>query len=204
MKTQEVDVQGMMISIPAYYQKLNSMPDDPEGSVSYGAQTEHAECFSLLFPIAASQAMPRDKEAVIVGIRQCLGEDQGLIQVEATENYVYSIVKTLKQPKGVQYVLTYHRFYTNSILDVQAFFDESGIAGIRDTMVYEFCRRENIVGSDEDPFMGWAQDPYDKNVRHGALMNLSEHEIYDDKFVGFPLSMCREFIRALNTAPSLK
>ena len=197
MSTQKVDVNGMVISIPAYYQKLNSMPDDPEGSVSYGVQTENAECFALLFPIAASQAMPRNREAVIAGIRQCLGEDQGIIQVEATDNYVYSIVKTLKQPSDVQYVLTYQRFYQNSVLNVQAFFDESGTTGIRDSMVYEFCRRENIVGSDDDPFMGWAQDPYDSNIRHGALMNISEQDQFDDKFVGFPLSMCREFIRAL-------
>ncbi len=45
--------------------------------------------------------------------------------------------------------------------------------------------------------MGWAQDPYDKNIKHGALMNISEQEKFDDKFFGFPLSMCREFIKAL-------
>lgn len=28
-------------------------------------------------------------------------------------------------------------------------------------------------------------------------MNLSEQEMYDDKFPGFPLSMCRELVRAL-------
>jgi len=197
MNTQKIDVSGMLITIPAYYQKWNSMPEDPPDSVSYGVQTENSMCFVLIFPIAASQAMPRDQKTVIDGIRQCLGENQGLIQVEATEDYVYSIVKTLQQPHGVQYCLTYHRFYQNSILHVHAFFDEAGMTGIRDSMVYEYCRKENIVGSDDDPFMGWSQDPYDKNIKHGALMNISEQEKFDDKFVGFPLSMCREFIRAL-------
>lgn len=69
-----------------------------------------------------------------------------MIQVEASEDYVYSIVKSMKEPSGVQYILTYQKFYPGFILNIQAYFDEIGTTGIRDSMVYEQCRRENLVG----------------------------------------------------------
>ena len=52
--------------------------------------------------------------------------------------------------------------------------------------------------TEDDPFVGWAKDPYDDTIREGALMNLSEREEFDEQFPGFPLSMCREFVRTVN------
>lgn len=197
MESQNVTINGTTISIPEYYQKVDSMPDDPEGSVPYMVQTGNAMCFALIFPVDESKSLPRTKESLISGIRQFLGEKQGLIQVEAAEDYVYSIVKTLREPSGVQYILTYQRFFPEFVLNIQAFFEEIGTTGIRDSVGYEMCRRQNLVGTEEDPFAGWAKDPYDESIRDGALMNLSEREEFDEQFPGFPLSMCREFVRAL-------
>ncbi len=197
MESQNVTINGTTISIPEYYQKVDSMPDDPEGSVPYMVQTGNAMCFALIFPVDESKSLPRTKESLISGIRQFLGENQGLIQVEAAEDYVYSIVKTLREPSGVQYILTYQRFFPEFVLNIQAFFEEIGTTGIRDSVGYEMCRRQNLVGTEEDPFAGWAKDPYDESIRDGALMNLSEREEFDEQFPGFPLSMCREFVRAL-------
>ena len=194
---QEIQINGKTIYIPDYYQRVDSMPDDPEESMPYMVQTENATCFALMFPVDESQSLPRTQEDLIAGIRQFLGENQGLIEVVAESDYVYSIVKTLKQPSGVQYVLTYQKFYPEFIHNIQAFFEETGVTGIRDNVVYEMCRRQDSVGTDEDPFSGWTQDPYDANVKTGALMNISEQEKFDEKFPGFPLSMCREFVRSL-------
>ncbi len=83
------------------------------------------------------------------------------------------------------------------ILDVQAYFEEVGMTGERDTVVYDLCRRQGLVGNEDDPFAGWTRDPYDDSITEGALMNLSEQEQFDEYFPGFPLSMCREFVRAL-------
>ncbi|MBP3804013.1 MAG: hypothetical protein J6I76_08965 [Oribacterium sp.] len=138
---QEIQINGKTISIPDYYQRVDSMPDDPEGSLPYMVQTENATCFALMFPVDGSQSLPRTQEELIAGIRQFLGENQGLIEVVAEPDYVYSIVKTLKQPSGVQYVLTYQKFYPEFILNIQAFFEETGMTGIRDNVVYEMCRR---------------------------------------------------------------
>ena len=197
MDIQELHVNGKSVSIPKYYQRVDSMPDDPEGSLPYMVQTENAACFALIFPVDESQSLPRTQDELIAGIRQFLGENQGLIEAIAETDYVFSIVKTLKQPSGVQYVLTYQKFYPEFILNIQAFFEETGMTGIRDNVVYEMCCRQNIVGPEDDPFSGWTQDPYDANVKTGALMNISEQKQFDEKFPGFPLSMCREFVRTL-------
>ena len=197
MKYQNVTINGKTIAIPDYYQMVDSMPDDPIDSVPYMVQTDNAMCFALLFPGDESKSLPRTKDSLIKGIRQFLGDNQGLIQVEAAEDYVYSIVKTLKEPSGVQYNLTYQRFFPEFILNIQAFFDEIGTIGLRDSVAYEICCRQNLVGTADDPLAGWTKDPYDETIRNGALMNLSEQECFDEQFPGFPLSMCREFVRAV-------
>ena len=197
MNTQKISINGDTILIPGYYQKVDSMPEDPVNSVPYMFQTENAMCFALIFPVDESKSLPRTRDSLIVGIRSFLGENQGLIQVEASENYVYSIVKSMKEPSGVQYILTYQKFYPGFILNIQAYFDEIGTTGIRDSMVYEQCRRENLVGKGDNPFEGWFKDPYDETIREGALMNLSEMERFDAQFPGFPLTLCREFIRTI-------
>lgn len=56
---------------------------------------------------------------------------------------------------------------------------------------------ENLIGDEKNPLAGWTKDPYDENVKTGALMNVSEQEQFDEKFPGFPLSMCREFIKCV-------
>ena len=72
------------------------------------------------------------------------------------------------------------------------------MTGIRDTMVYALCRNEGLLGNDdENPLEGWAKDPYDPSITTGALMNFSEQEQFDEKFPGFPPSMCREFINCV-------
>ena len=41
MKYQKVTINGKTIFIPDYYHKVDSMPDDPEGSVPYMVQTHN-------------------------------------------------------------------------------------------------------------------------------------------------------------------
>ncbi len=119
--------------------------------------------------------------------------------METADDHVYSIVKTLNEPSGVQYILTYQKFYPEFILNIQAFFEEIGTTGMRDSLVYGWCRKQNLVGTDADPLAGWTKDPYDETIGEGALMNLSEQEQFDEQFPGFPLTMCREFISTLDS-----
>ena len=173
------------------------MPDDPKDSTPYMFQTENATCLALLYPINEKDSLLRNKTSLITGIRRYLSDDQGLIQVETETDYVYSIVKSLKEGSGVQYILTFQRFLPDFVLNVQAFFEEAGTTGIRESVVYELCCRNGLVGTDDDPLAGWAYDPYDEGISMGALMNLSESEQFDALFPGFPLTLCREFVHAL-------
>ena len=83
MNTQMITVKGRTITIPDYYQRVNSMPGDPENSIPFMVQTGNALCFALIFPLDESKSLPRTKDSLIAGIRPCLNEKQGLIQVEA-------------------------------------------------------------------------------------------------------------------------
>ena len=197
MKKKAISINGEKLFIPEYYQKVDSMPGDPENSVPYEVQTENAGCIAFISAIDYSMQLPREKEELIDGIRSFLAENQGLIKVEVGEDYVYSIVKNLREPSGVQYILTYQRFCKDFILNVQAFFEEAGMTGIRDSMVYALCRKEGLFGDEENPFVGWTQDPYDSGITVGALMNISEKEEYDELFPGFPLSLCRELVKCI-------
>ena len=58
-------------------------------------------------------------------------------------------------------------------------------------------RKDNPIVNVNDPFEGWSKDPYDENITTGVLMNQSEKEEYDEMFPGFPLTMCREFVRCI-------
>ena len=172
------------------------MPDDPEGSEPYMAQTDTAGIFVMLFPIPAQNSMPYDNaQAVIDGIHSALGEDQGLIEVDTGETgkgrrYIYSIVKTLKQPSGVQYTLTMHVEYANHTECVQGFFDEINTTGLRDSAVLS-----SFLGESGGDMTGWFCDPYDPEYKKGVPMNASEQKELDTHFPDHPLSKARELIR---------
>lgn len=193
----KVKVNGVEIIIPDYYQQVDSVPEDPENSIPFATHTDHARCFVLITSVDYSKSLPRTQEDLIDGIREYLNDKQGFIKVETGNDYVYSIIKNLKEPSGVQYTLTYQKFCKDFIINIQGFFEEAGMTGFRDSTVFSILKNENIFGNDEDPFMGWAQDPYDESITSGARMNLSEKEEFDEKFPEFPLPLCREFINTV-------
>ncbi|MBR2295083.1 MAG: hypothetical protein IJ869_04915 [Clostridiales bacterium] len=193
----ELTIDDMKINIPDGYREIKPLPEDPEGSVPLVMQTDNALCFVLVHPTDMSGALPGDKKELIEGIRQFMSPDQGIVAAECGKDHVYSIVKTRKSPDGVQYILTFQKFIGDRIVNVRGCFEEQGITGMRDNLIFGMCRSQGLIGSEEDPMKGWASDPYDKDITAGFLMNLSEQEMFDDKFPGFPLTMCREFIRKI-------
>ncbi|WP_133122370.1 hypothetical protein [Bifidobacterium simiarum] len=194
MDMQNIEVGNLTVSIPVEYARLNRMPDDPPQMVAYATQTEQADCVMFLQPIPAEHAMPfNDERAVINGIHQSLADDQGLIEVvsgttDAKRNVIWSIVKTVSRTEGAQYGLTLHLAYPESVLQVQAFANETGITGMRDAQIYELARKRGRV---DEQGRGWTRDPYDDDYRRGILMNLSEDDQFDDAFPDHPLSVIR-------------
>jgi hypothetical protein len=185
--------------IPADYQKLDPLPEDPEGCVSYGKQTESALCMVSIYPIDVEDAMDfNDTEALINGIHHTLAENQALIEVENGRRasgfpYIYSIVKTYNgEEEGVGYtlVLDFLLRPNSSVVRVQGFFQEYGITGVRDATV--FARLSQDKGFSED---SWCFDPYDPDSQASYMMNQSERAEYDELFPDHPLTQCRMLIR---------
>lgn len=199
---QDITIAENTIEIPAYYQQVDSMPEDPKDSIPLMVQTDSAMCFAIVHPIGPDERMPYDQLAVINGIRDALADNQGIIEVEADASsnrpYIYSIVKDLKNedgmPMGVQYILTMDIGTSDGAFLVQGFFDEIGTTGMRDTLIGSMLKSEGKIGQHLE---GWMRDPYDPEWSFGMPMNLSEQRCYDEMFPTHPLSMARALIDCL-------
>ena len=182
--------------VPDDYQKLKALPEDPDGCITYGKQTEGALCLVSFFPINLSEAMDfNGKEDLIHGIHRTLAKHQALIEVDAGQldsgkPFIYSVIKT-KQENGVQYFLLMHIKERGFVTAVKAFFDEMGTTGVRDVMIYEAYRRKWPDFSMNE----WCRDPYVEGYQADFLMNLSEQEQFDEYFPQHPLTQCRQLIR---------
>lgn len=186
--------------VPADYQKLDPLPEDPEGCVSYGKQTDNALCMVSIYPIDPEDAMDfNDKKALIDGIHHTLAENQALIEVENGRRtsgfpYIYSIVKTYNgEEEGVGYtlVLDFPIPASKTVVRVRGFFQEYGITGVRDATVFAHLSQEDKDFSEDT----WFFDPYVPDNQASYKMNLSEKAEYDDLFPDHPLSQCRMLIR---------
>lgn len=193
-ESQKVYIAGYEYDIPFYYQSIKALPGDPPGAVPFAVATPYAQCFFLGYEIKKEEMIPSRQDALIDGIRQFLSERQGIIECDSNGIMSYSIVKTLSEPHGVQYTLTFQEIVEDKIIFIQGSFEEDGQTGMRDTIVYGLMRENNQVGTEENPFEGWAKDPYDENVTTGALMNMSELRQFDSEFPGTPLMICRELL----------
>ncbi|MBR4737835.1 MAG: hypothetical protein IK051_09245 [Rhodocyclaceae bacterium] len=201
MESKTVTIGTMQFAIPEYFQQVDSTPDAPPQSVPFMTKSENALCLVIAYPIPPEFSMPLDSEVLASLMYDEIDKNQGLIQVGAGKDHVFGIVKALKPEGGIQYILALERHYDeDTILRIQGFFDEEGITGLRDTTVYELCRREGTVGSEDDPFCGWREELYDDSYAVEAQKNLSEEEKYDEMFPAHPLSMCRAFVRTVTSS----
>lgn len=187
------------INLPNDYVKIDTLPEDPKDSETYAVQTNSFSAYIMTFPISNERAMPFDNtEAIIQGIHKALGDEQGLIEVKngvthKSSPYVYSIVKSHKQPSGMQYILALDIKEENRVTHIQGYFDEMGVTGQRDALVLNLLVNEGKL--DFPPTSGWMEDPYDKTYDKGIPMNMSEKEEYDKMFPDHPLSQLRAVVR---------
>ena len=193
-ETQKINICGCDYSIPAYYEHIEALPDDPKGAEPFAVATPNAQCFFIGYEIPKEQMMPVDQLVLLAGIRQFLGGNQGIIECEVKGNCAYSIVKTLDEHSGVQYTLTFQEIVDGQVIFLQGSFEEAGTTGIRDAVVFELLRQNNQLGTEDNPLEGWVRDPYDESVTTGALMNASELREFDSEFPGTALMVCRELV----------
>lgn len=181
------------------YQSVDRLPEDPEGSLLFGSATSNTIAICQVWEIDESKAMDLDSQALVNGIHNSLDPNQALIEVGCDKSlsghdYIYSIVKTLKEPNGVQYFVLCHYWSDDSVLNFQGFFDEVGTTGTRDSMIYSSLLQQH---SYEEIQNKWWFDPYDNNFKHQTLMNLSEKKELDEYFPEHPLSLARAFIEKI-------
>lgn len=193
-------LSGKSFSIPGDFLKAKPLPDDPPGSIVFEKDTPDATNILMFFFIEKSEALPfEDREGLIDSLHHCLGENQGIIAVktgktDAGVSFVYTIVKNLKQPSGVQYILTLQFDLGSMALNLHGYFDEEGVTGARDAAVFEYAMQKGIISSQDKS--KWCADPYSPDFRSGALMNLAEQEELDESFPAHPLSELRRFVSA--------
>lgn len=196
----ELAARAQDLLFPDAYQLLDALPDDAEGSLHYAMRSDSGAAFIAVEEVSRKDAMPFGQPGqVIAGIHRALGIDQGLIEVEGGScpsgvRWIESIVKTSCEPSGVQYCLTLHLEREYGALQVQGFFEELGVTGMRDAAVFSQMRGRAELGSDLE---GWMCDPYDPKRTAGLLMNRSELRKYDAMFPGHPLSMARALVAQL-------
>lgn len=196
MEKKKVQVQADTLYIPEEYQTMELGANAPQGAAGYAITTDNAYGYVLIMTQDLSKSLPREQEDLVKGIRHYLKENQGLVEVVTGDDYVYSIVKTLRDPVGVEYLMTYHKYFDDHILVAQAYFTETGMTGIRESMVGVILANKGVLKLGE-PDNGWNFDPYDPDIKTGARMNLSEKREYDAMFPGFPLSECRRLIKSI-------
>jgi len=131
----------------------------------------------------------------------------GLLAAELYQAQEFDVIKTIfkfpRQPKGMQYLgsLTLPFSTCSFVLKVHAI--EAGMTGFRDAMVAD----ELLRGGNFD-LADWDCDPYDKELKTGLLMNLSEAEKYDVKYPDHPLSIVRDLLNRIEKGfqadPALK
>lgn len=198
-----VTVGDATISIPDFYQVVESMPDDPPASVPVMTQTSMGTDFALFYPMPSEYAMPYEGvQDVIDDIHASLAENQGLVQVangrtDHSRSFIFSIVKTRVGEHGLQYVLTLDVDADGYAIRVQGFFDEGPTTGIRAAATYSMLREQGMVAAD----MGnWAADPYDPAIQHGYLANRGESQEFDELFPEHPLSLARSLVAHVVTS----
>ncbi len=100
--------QNLIRRIFKGYQLLDTLDTDPRDSVCYGLTTSNTIALCQAWTISPDSAMELNPKVVIEGIHHSLAPNQALIEVDcgktaSGKNFIYSIVKTLKEPHGVQY-----------------------------------------------------------------------------------------------------
>lgn len=203
MDNTTITVGDPAVTIPGYYQVVDSMPDDPPASVPVMAQTSMGTAFALFYPMPSEFAMPyEDVQGVIDGIHSSLADDQGLVQVgngrtDQHRPYIFSVVKTRVEEQGLQYGLTLDVDAGSYAVHAQGFFDEGPTTGIRASASYSMLCGKGIV----DEGMGsWTADPYDPGIRHGFLANAGESQEFDKLFPDHPLTLARNLVACIATS----
>ena len=196
---------GIICLIPLGYKRVEEkkLIKITDNDVSYARVGSGYRALVTFFETDKTKAMDfKDVNGLIKGIHENMTDKEGLIEVKAGTtkcgyDYIYSIVKGLRDDQGIFFYIRLNLKYKSEILEVRAVFEETGITGERAAIVFQMANIEKLVEATGDNIIGWSEDPYDKEYNKGALMNLADKEGIDGLFPDSPLSQAREFLYAV-------
>ena len=198
----KIKVSNTYINLPDDYKETKDYA--AEGALVYLGATDNSNELIMIKKINEADAIPWNKTATILGIREYLNENQGIVEVNQNEDYrshqyIYSIVKNVdKENGGCQYISTFQmKGDDDDIIMIQGNFIEAGQTGMRDTVVANKLIRKGEVRIEDKKLVNWFKDPYDPTYIKGFPMNRSEESVYDKEFRDHPLSRTRRLIKYL-------
>lgn len=203
MKYQSINMPDLPIKLPEEFIHLESEQGMPPG-LFFVKETEVAVANIFLSDIRYEESIPRnDITGVVQATRSYLTDEQGLIEIntgktKSGKEFVYSIVKNYKDDgRGVMYIVVIQIAYTNSVYNLQCYFQDYEASGIREVLCYELAIREGLVDTKNENDDGFFRDPYDPDYKKGILMNIAEERRFDEMFPEHSLSEARRFINAI-------
>lgn len=206
-----INLEGTSIKIliPGGYEKLKYknpakqlLKGTSKDEIAVGKATANSNNVVLISKTTSDKAMNFDgKQELIDGIHDCLGDNQGLIEVNAGKtkrgyDFIYSIVKTLRDDfMGAVYFLRMNIGNGEDLLEIQASFEEIGTTGGRESFCTILAEKAGLINMSD--MIGWNEDSYDAEYTKGIPMNLSERSGVDALFPDHPLSQARELVIAI-------
>ena len=139
---------------------------------------------------------------------QIVEHDGGLIQADLTKcknhKAIQTIFKIPLKTSGVIYLasLTIPFRYSSYVIKIQA--SETGIIGLRDSVVADRLLRKGEITVSENGYDNWSSDPYHSSFNEGTLMNKSEEAIYDIDFDNHPLTEARKLLSLIKSEIEFK
>ena len=192
--------------IPHIFKK-DELPFPMKNVILYDMKTEESEATIIVSDVSSEYSIDfEDSQRVIDELHSNMKEQDniGLIAVKngttVKNNRYVAIIKKMKAQRDVPvdqvvYILNMNVEFNGKIKFINGYFAESGCTGIRESVILNSLANE--YGSMDEAFKHWSFDPYDKLIKAGFLMNVSEYEKFDKQFPEHPLSRCRELIESI-------
>jgi hypothetical protein len=136
---------------------------------------------------------PSDPTPIRQYYRELLGPDGGLVEVEpilmCDVSALWVIVKVRQDEGGMAYVASLTLPFRDCSFVVKVQCPETGITGVRDTLVYDKLRGSGGSTKHVDPYLPTYENP--------VLRNPSDDVEWDPVFPGHPLSRARRHLTAI-------
>lgn len=182
----------MNIILPTYLKEFT--PKKPIYGVYYGFECNDFTATIVNEPIVEDEYYT--KEHIVESFNSESQEKHGLLEIEEGETkrgikFIWFLAKEIKKPEGtgVVYFARFQLLNGDDSNELSIYFDEIGMTGFRDSMIFAKLGMKNMES--------WTFNPFRPENKKCFLMNLSEDRKYDCMFPNHPLTKIRELIQFL-------